>query len=400
MKLLVVTTDYGDASTGGVETVVSFIVEAVARLTEWHIEIASLRMSHRAEQSRRIRSFSSWFTARHVSTRRFRGVTVHDVGSRIAEYEPARYWPRAWLDELAEGADAVLVVSGSPALCFALRRTRRPVLLQVATFVRDERAAANAKLTGVAGMYRRLMTRLVARLDERGLRVPSVVLAENFRMAEECRRRGVREVELCPPGIDVGLFRPGSARTGDPYILFVGRLSDPRKNVAGLIRAFAKAREGNRFRHNLVLGGFSAPSHQDLELIDQLGLVAAVEVRSPLRNDQLIALYQGADLFASVSHEEGLGLSYLEALSCGVPVITTDNAGAEFILRGSRAGSVVPLGDDFIDRFAAEILRWCEDADLRRTAGIAARELVSSRFSKEVAGRAFIRAIEAVGRRE
>ena len=85
MKLLIVTTEYGMDSIGGVESVVKFVLEAVADLTDWEVEIASLRMSRKAGQSRRLLSPRSWFSANRIATRQYRGATVHDIGSSIAK---------------------------------------------------------------------------------------------------------------------------------------------------------------------------------------------------------------------------------------------------------------------------------------------------------------------------
>lgn len=394
MKILVVTTEYGKDSTGGVESVVSFLLKAIDELTDWDAQVASLRMSRRAKESRRLVSPRSWFVRPIAVTRTVRGVIVHDIGCALAELEPTRFWPRRSVDLLADASDVVVVVSGTPAVCHALSRTKTPVVLQVATLVARERRIANSRRRGLAGKYHSLMTWLTSRIDERGLSVPKAVLVENRLMLEECQARMVRWPELCPPGIDTQTFKPGPGGDRSPYILFVARLGDSRKNVSGLLRAFSRARHLGGVTQNLVLAGLSAPSADDLGLVDELGLSSAVEVLSPVTKVELVALYQGADLFASASFEEGLGLTYLEAMSCGLPVVTTNNAGAAFILDSSSAGSMVELGDDLVEALATELVRWCKDDTLRRTAGRAARELSVSRFSSEAAARAFINAIE------
>ena len=281
-------------------------------------------------------------------------------------------------------------------MCNALRRTETPVVLQVATLVAIERMDANTGLRGFEKVYRRLMTRVTARIDERGLRVPTVVLVENRLMFEVCRNRGLAaRVELTPPGVDCEVFRPDPGTDRSGYVLFVARLDDARKNVAGLVRAFSQARANAGIAQTLVLAGFRPPSEDVLSLIDRLGLRPVVEVRSPVSATELVGLYQGADFFASATFEEGLGLTYLEAMSCGLPIVSTNNAGAEFILTGSGAGSIVPFSENFVDRFADEIVRWCNDAGLRKVAGENARELVMSRFSTQVAS-VFVEAIESV----
>ena len=245
-------------------------------------------------------------------------------------------------------------------------------------------------------VYRRLMTRMTARIDERGLKVPGVVLVENRLMLEECRRRKVARVELCPPGVDTDAFRPGPGLHRRPYVLLVARLGDTRKNVSGLLRAFARAKAVGSFEYDLVLAGLSPPRSEDMALIKELELGSSLEIRSPVSKPELVDLYQGADLFVSASFEEGLGLTYLEAMACGLPVVTSENAGAAFIFDQFPVGAMVTLDDNFTEAFAVELARWCQDADLRRTAGKAARELVESRFSKQVTACAFIEAIESV----
>ena len=296
MKILVVTTEYGKDSTGGVESVVSFLLKAIDELTDWDAQVASLRMSRRAKESRRLVSPRSWFVRPIAVTRTVRGVIVHDIGCALAELEPTRFWPRRSVDLLADASDVVVVVSGTPAVCHALSRTKTPVVLQVATLVARERRIANSRRRGLAGKYHSLMTWLTSRIDERGLSVPKAVLVENRLMLEECQARMVRWPELCPPGIDTQTFKPGPGGDRSPYILFVARLGDSRKNVSGLLRAFSRARHLGGVTQNLVLAGLSAPSADDLGLVDELGLSSAVEVLSPVTKVELVALYQGADL--------------------------------------------------------------------------------------------------------
>ena len=114
MKILVVTTEYGKDSTGGVESVVSFLLKAIDELTDWDAQVASLRMSRRAKESRRLVSPRSWFVRPIAVTRTVRGVIVHDIGCALAELEPTRFWPRRSVDLLADASDVVVVVSGTP----------------------------------------------------------------------------------------------------------------------------------------------------------------------------------------------------------------------------------------------------------------------------------------------
>src|SRR5262249_4564709 len=61
--------------------------------------------------------------------------------------------------------------------------------------------------------------------------------------------------------------------------------------------------------------------------------------------DALVALYQRAAVFALSSDEEGFGMVVLEAMACGIPVVSTSSGGPDSIVRDGLDGFLVPVGD-------------------------------------------------------
>jgi glycosyltransferase involved in cell wall biosynthesis len=121
------------------------------------------------------------------------------------------------------------------------------------------------------------------------------------------------------------------------YLLFVGSLADPRKDVEGLVEAFDEwSRAGDR-EEILVLAGPGRPAARDLERRGRV-LVAGF-----VSEDDLPALYSGASGFVTASRYEGFGLSALESLACGTPVVGYD-VGAMRETAGP-GGLLVPEGD-------------------------------------------------------
>lgn len=109
-----------------------------------------------------------------------------------------------------------------------------------------------------------------------------------------------------------------------PYFLFVGTL-EPRKNLRRLLRAYARLPEAIRDSHLLVIAG--GKGWGDVDVVQQaheLGLSRYVVVTGYVDDVQLATLYGHARLLAMPSLYEGFGLPLIEAMSLGVPVLTSN----------------------------------------------------------------------------
>jgi glycosyltransferase involved in cell wall biosynthesis len=116
------------------------------------------------------------------------------------------------------------------------------------------------------------------------------------------------KIVVTPLGVD-DVFQPGDA--ADSYVLFVGSI-EPRKNP--LAAAEAARRAGRR----LVVVG---PA-KDERLARELGRAGA-ELRGYVDRDELAALYRGAACLVHPSRYEGFGLTIVEAMASGTPVVAT-----------------------------------------------------------------------------
>ena len=135
--------------------------------------------------------------------------------------------------------------------------------------------------------------------------------------------------------------RGGGRKSGDARILTVGRLSQ-EKNHALLIRAFAILNRSRPARLTILGTGGLESSLKDLARSE--GVADRVTFAGFAIDP--FPYYADADLFVLSSDFEGFGLVLVEAMSSGVPVVSTDcESGPREILADGRFGRLVPCGD-------------------------------------------------------
>jgi len=148
----------------------------------------------------------------------------------------------------------------------------------------------------------------------------------------------------------------GRRNLGYPYLLYVGNRK-PHKNLARLLRAFAIS--GVRRSVRLVLTG-----SRDSEIsaqIESQGLNGDVTFVGVPEDEQLADLYRGAEALVFPSLYEGFGLPALEAMACGVPVLTSKVCALPEVV-GDAAVLVDPSD---VEAIADGIHRLTEDNTLR-----------------------------------
>lgn len=166
-----------------------------------------------------------------------------------------------------------------------------------------------------------------------------------------------------------------------PFALFVGTI-EPRKNVSGLLRAFARVAADAP--HTLVLVGGMGWLPEPIEkTIHDLRLESRVKWLGYVpRHADLALFYSAADAFVFPSFYEGFGLPVLEALACGCPVITS-NVSSLPEVAGDAAVYVDPNDDAGI---AAKLLDVLTNEPLRQSLSARARTQ-AARFSWDACAR-------------
>ncbi len=161
------------------------------------------------------------------------------------------------------------------------------------------------------------------------------------------------------------------------FVLYVGG-SDWRKNVEGMMGAVARVRALG-FDLHLAWAGHLEPQHlaRVRAIAQDAGVLQSVRFLGYVSDDDLSILYRAAVAHVLVSRLEGFGLTVVEAMASGCPVVTTQ-AGSLAEIAGDAALTVDP---EDIPSIAAAIERLMREPDLR--AALAARGKINApRFSR------------------
>jgi glycosyltransferase involved in cell wall biosynthesis len=174
--------------------------------------------------------------------------------------------------------------------------------------------------------------------------------------------------EFDPPSPEEGRAL-AHARFGVPerYVLYVGQF-DPRKNMRGLLRAFAAAADRDKDLRLVIVGELGKlSSHLREALETERAPRERVIVTGFVDDPTLAALYAGAECLLHAAFLEGFGLTALEALAAGTPVVGyAGGAVAEVV---GDAGLLIPSGEE--DSLADSLVRFLGDDALR--SGLRAR---------------------------
>ncbi|MFA5268008.1 MAG: glycosyltransferase family 4 protein [Methanoregula sp.] len=171
---------------------------------------------------------------------------------------------------------------------------------------------------GWSGAFGKTTERLVAGLT-------SDTIAVSGSTAKKLRRFNVHdEISIIPNGIDISHLNslpPGSVSSD---IIFVGRLIK-EKHVDVLVRAFAKLLPDSPDLTLLILG--DGPEREAIKSLIRDLVPEDRVIFKPFQDshDEVISLMKASHVCVIPSTREGFGIAALEALACGLPVVTVDH---------------------------------------------------------------------------
>jgi glycosyltransferase involved in cell wall biosynthesis len=335
-----------------------------------------------------------------------RWVTRPDAATRqLVLYSPE---PLPFLDTVPPAANVRAVVAGSgrgtwweqthlrravrsdpPDVFFAGAYTA-PLALGVplAVTIHDVSFAARPEwFRPREGARRRLLTRQAARAAE-------VIFTDSaFSREEIAGRLGAPRdrIRVIPPGVT---HRAAPASPRQPLVLYAGSILN-RRRLPSTIAAFAAATASHADARLVIAGADRSYPALDLAgLAAEAGAAAKVTISSYVTEAELDSLYARASVFVFLSEYEGFGLTPLEALSAGAPIVVLDTPIAREVY--GDAAWYVPRGNDVAEA-AAAIRTLLEDPSARQRL-LAHAPAVLSRYSWDRAADETLDAITGIAR--
>ena len=362
-RTVAVVAPYYPPKIGGVENYAARIAQAVAEDPELRPVVLTSRLSGLRTR---------------VSTED--GVTVIRLGTwlRLSNTPLSPLWPlqlRYWLRRTgAEVVNAHAPVPGLADLAVAVAGRRPTVLTYHAGSMLKGEPGSGAADRLIAAYERHLLPRVFARARTL-VAVSPVSLASGRPNAVEIT-----------PGVDTERFTPGKPPSTRPRtVLYVGRMdrTSAWKGVDVLVRAFAELagpdRDLSGLRLRLVGGGDALADH--LALAGRLGVADLVQAPGELTGDDLVEAVRTAAVLVlpSRTEAESFGMTLIEAMACGTPVVGSDVGGIPQVVQDGENGLLVPPAEPAA--LAAAVRRLLTDGALADRMGEAGRRRAEERYA-------------------
>jgi glycosyltransferase involved in cell wall biosynthesis len=363
---------------GGVPTMTGFVVRALRRhgfepvLAHYEpysvspaMSVPSLRLAHgRVGHEVRIT---------------LDGCETHAIGAWLPELEVTHYLATARWRNLIAATQAHIVVSGNALGALPFYQTHRPFLAWLASGWHADRQHRVREFSAVRTVLDRAIVGPAARRMEKAILRRGAILALSQYTRKTLDHIAGRAVvrDVLPMPIDTEFYTLQAGARVPGRIGFSGRVDDPRKNVGLLLQTLALLRKAGHQVDAVLVGG--EPSAALAAQIAAYGIERDVKFRAYHGPEALRSELLALDLFVVPSHQEGLCIAALEAMACGIPVVSTRCGGPEEFVIDDQTGYLVGFN---AAEMANAIISILGDRDRRERLGAGARDMVMRQYSQ------------------
>jgi len=308
----------------------------------------------------------------------YQGAEIYALGAWMPEFEVSHYWLTDLWKQKIEAASAHVMVAGNALAATAYRQAGISFLGWVASDWNGDRKDRVKKYP----MARKIIDWSVVRvaapiLERRALRSGEIMALSEFTKKSLNAVAGADVVSsVLPMPIDTEFFCPALEGRVAGRIGFSGRSADPRKNVILLLQAVSLLRRRGA-KVELILVG-EAANELICSHIKTLNLQNHIQIYPHVQRHALRDLLRTFEVFALPSHQEGLCIAALEAMSCECPIVSTRCGGPEeFVLDGETGFLVRNDPSEMAD--SLEII--LSNKNRSKQLGANARRLVEEKYA-------------------
>ncbi len=205
-----------------------------------------------------------------------------------------------------------------------------------------------------------------------------LVISPSESMARNLRELDVKShIEVIPNGVDLQKFHQAMpfprSRFGfteeDILLIYAGRIA-PEKNLSFLLQAFAGIAQMLPNVYLLMVGGGKKNFEEEVQnLIGQLGIGNRVHSTGMIDYDDIPSYLAMCDIFVTSSVAETFGMSTVEAMGVGLPIMGIHGIGTSDLVEDSKTGF---LSSEDLAAFTAKLTYLCLNPGLRKEMGLAA----------------------------
>lgn len=279
----------------------------------------------------------------------FDGVRSVAVGCWLPELEFTYYLASSRWRDLIRTHDRHIAVGGTPLISYPLVTSGIPHLVWCATSTAGDRSDRERSMPWMRSIFDRIfIAPQLRRMEWRILGGSGSIYGVSRHTAKALNaevesstaaNRSACRIGYLPIPVDISTLRPPETPPHSGIVGFAGRLNDSRKNLIALIKAVSLAREAG-VGIRAVLAG-DAPGSELRTAVEQHGLSDHVKFLGKVDRNRLQQFYREIDIFAIPSWQEGLCIAGIEAMACGVPVVSTRCGGPEDYVRSGETGLLV-----------------------------------------------------------